>query len=1208
MSKFVRSRLITDPMQDLLNKFSPGHLRFGGARMALLDVEAGVWGLRRQLEALIGPRLTNFVFQQAGANGGHSFAKSFTDEAVGDPVSLFHACLNAFELAGFGNFVLTDAQWPLGHLHIHATDTFESWMWQQHQQTSDQPICAYSAGVMVGFINAVSRRRDIVCVERTCQARGDDACTFELLPREEASDTAVVSFDPDPLLSQQLNLLDILFDRMPMGIAIFDKDLHIRRINPTWAGFIEKYTAVSTTDVAPGIHYFDLLPDLRDNFQPLFDRVLAGETIQATALPATSNGITSYWDVVFSPLEDNGKVVGILDVAIDATERQQTLSQLQQSDAHLRSLLESAKGYAVYRVAVASDKPYFGDVELVSPSMRDVIGITDASDFANWFSDIHPDDAERVINANQRAMAEGIPFDETMRFYNHRRQTWRWLHTVSHPVHAADGRLTHFNGLVIDVTNQKEAETALAQMNEMLEQKVTERTRELETLLEVSQNVASTLELEPLLGLVLDQLRSVVEYDGASIFELHHDELRLIAYRGPIPAHSALRLVFPLDQAGANQAVINEKRPFIISDIYNDDPMARAFRETAGDELETSFAYLRTWMGVPLILRGRVLGMISLDHGQSNFYDEQSAQLAQAFASQVAIFIENARLYQQEHERRRIAESLRDILARLNSTLPLPEVMDFIATQASQLLGPKSAVAIYRIDRHNKEAVLNAHHGLPSELSAIHALPLAVTGPELVSERQPMVVPDVTKNWFTSPDEKIPDHARKALDLMRNTYRSYLAVPLVVGGEVYGGMAFHYPQKRAFTKEDVDLAQTLGNQVALAIENARLYEQEQERRRVAEGLRDVLRLINAAMPLADTLDAIVQQAAQLLRADVGILHRIDYEDDFVTIEASTNLPPAVQHITGFPLESSKSDRQILQRQPVYKSQVTSLPIDPNKAAEWPEDVRHWRLTMNEAYPAFFAAPLVVQDEVYGSLAFYYTKPQTFDEDTIGLAMALASQAGLAIETARLRQQTEQMAVIAERNRLARELHDAVTQTLFSASLIADVLPRLWQKNPDVAQTRLDDLRELTRGALAEMRTLLLELRPATLTESSLGELLQQLTAATIGRTRLPVTLTLRGERSLSPDIQVALYRIAQEALNNISKHAEATAVDMTLTFTEDTVTLVVADNGRGFDAADVGIQSLGLSIMQERAEKIGATLDITSKPGSGTIIRVQTEA
>jgi PAS domain S-box-containing protein len=196
------------------------------------------------------------------------------------------------------------------------------------------------------------------------------------------------------------------------------------------------------------------------------------------------------------------------------------------------------------------------------------------------------------------------------------------------------------------------------------------------------------------------------------------------------------------------------------------------------------------------------------------------------------------------------------------------------------------------------------------------------------------------------------------------------------------------------------------------------------------------------------------------------------------------------------------------------------------------------------------------------------------------------------------------AIVSERTRLARELHDAVTQTLFSASLIAEVLPELWKIDPQEAQKTTEELRQLTRGALAEMRTLLLELRPAALLQARFQDLVKQLVEAVVGRTRLPVNLDIVGEDQLSPEVQVALYRIAQESLNNIVKYARATHVDIRLRLSCCHIEFDVSDNGIGFDMTKIKPTSLGLRIMHERAEAIGADLRITSSPGKGTQVRV----
>ena len=322
---------MSEGLRRYVRKQGPGHLLFGGARMAFLDIEAGFWGLRRQLEALVGRRLTDSVLQQAGANGGASFARSFIPRVPPQDVErALRECLAAYQAAGFGRFEIELLEWPIGRVVVRARDTFEAWMMRRHGQRSEAPVCAYSAGVLVGFVNALAGRRDVVCVERACQAQGADSCLFELLPAGVAGDVPVVALAPDPALGRQLNLLEILFDHMPVGIAIFDRDLKLRRCNPTWAAFIDRYTPSSASQVVPGAYFFDLAPGTEEVAMPIFERVLAGETVRLDALRLESEGIVSYWDVVFTPLIEDGEVVGVVDVTTDATERVRAYHELEE--------------------------------------------------------------------------------------------------------------------------------------------------------------------------------------------------------------------------------------------------------------------------------------------------------------------------------------------------------------------------------------------------------------------------------------------------------------------------------------------------------------------------------------------------------------------------------------------------------------------------------------------------------------------------------------------------------------------------------------------------------------------------------------------------------------------------------------------------------------------------------------------------------------
>jgi signal transduction histidine kinase len=176
--------------------------------------------------------------------------------------------------------------------------------------------------------------------------------------------------------------------------------------------------------------------------------------------------------------------------------------------------------------------------------------------------------------------------------------------------------------------------------------------------------------------------------------------------------------------------------------------------------------------------------------------------------------------------------------------------------------------------------------------------------------------------------------------------------------------------------------------------------------------------------------------------------------------------------------------------------------------------------------------------------------------------------------------------------------------LFSASLVTDVLPTLWEQDEALGRQSLGELRTLIQGALAEMRTLLLELRPSALEEANLDNLLRQLGEAVAGRTGVEVNVDVTLRHSPPPDEKITIYRVAQEALNNVVRHSGANRVRLELEGDGAGVRLKVIDNGCGFDPNSIPAGHFGVGIMHERAESIGATLNVTSAPGSGTAVEM----
>jgi PAS domain S-box-containing protein len=256
--------------------------------------------------------------------------------------------------------------------------------------------------------------------------------------------------------------------------------------------------------------------------------------------------------------------------------------------------------------------------------------------------------------------------------------------------------------------------------------------------------------------------------------------------------------------------------------------------------------------------------------------------------------------------------------------------------------------------------------------------------------------------------------------------------------------------------------------------------------------------------------------------------------------------------------------------------------------------------------SLIAVPIVARNRTIGLLSLGHGEAGHYTDKQVQLASAFADLAALALEHDRYHTQTKQFAVMRERERLARDLHDAVTQTLFSVSIVADSLPRLWERDHDEGLNRLEDLRQMTRGALAEMRTLLFELRPGSLADADPRDLLGQLAESMSGRGRVPidVDVDVEGECSESPEVKVAFYRITQEALNNVVKHAKATRATVSLHFRQKDAELVVEDDGIGFDPSNVPPLKLGIAIMHERAGRIGASLKIESNKDQGTTVTV----
>lgn len=359
---------------------------------------------------------------------------------------------------------------------------------------------------------------------------------------------------------------------------------------------------------------------------------------------------------------EQGEIIGTVGVAMDMTERLETERALREKEEEYRSIFQSTTDGLLIR-------NLDGIVVEVNPAHCQMSGYTREEMIGQPITKfIHPDyhhvpvETRAAIQAGKAYCVEAMSLRKD---------------GVAFPVEARGVAFSykgkpHLLAVVRDITERKQAEEAILRSQRRLEQRVAERTHELSTLLEISRTIASTLELKPLLGLILDQLKFVADYSGASILTLQGDELAYLDYRRPPGReHEILSTFrFQTERLGKLWPKLCQGEAVIISDVTADDPMAEDYRGIVGDNLKVGLTYARSWMAVPLLVKDRIVGTLTLAHAQTNYYTPYHAELTMAIANLAAQAIENARLFAEVEgkaaleERQRLARELHDSVSQ----------------------------------------------------------------------------------------------------------------------------------------------------------------------------------------------------------------------------------------------------------------------------------------------------------------------------------------------------------------------------------------------------------------------------------------------------------------------------------------------------------------------------------------------------------------
>ncbi len=465
-----------------------------------------------------------------------------------------------------------------------------------------------------------------------------------------------------------------------------------------------------------------------------------------------------------------------------------------------------------------------------------------------------------------------------------------------------------------------------------------------------------------------------------------------------------------------------------------------------------------------------------------------------------------------------------------------------------------------------------------------------VNSQHILNSHQSLIVTDMQRDNATRAQAN--PAAREIFETSFRYVRGWMATPIHIRGRPVGILVVHHRKPGAFTEAQARKARAFANQAAVAIENARLYESRQRRAEQFRIISEVGQRITSIL----ALDALLSQTVQLIQAAFGYYHiHIGLiEDGYVTFKASAGVwwgEPAC--------------RCCSQRLKVGEEGLSGRVAASGHAILVPDVTRDPRYVhvAPDQRGSNLVLPLTVKEEVIGVLDVESEETNAFDADDLIVLQLLANQIATAIDNARLYEQAQQLAALQERQKLARELHDSVSQALYGIALGARTARVQLTRDPAQAAEPLDYVLSLAEAGLAEMRALIFELRPESLANEGLVAALNKQVAALRGRHPFEIVATLAAEPEVSLDVKEAFFRVAQEALHNVVKHAGARHVALSLAMANGQLSLEIRDDGRGFDPGASFPGHLGLQSMRERIDRLGGNLVIASTPGLGTRIQ-----
>ena len=532
---------------------------------------------------------------------------------------------------------------------------------------------------------------------------------------------------------------------------------------------------------------------------------------------------------------------------------------------------------------------------------------------------------------------------------------------------------------------------------------------------------------------------------------------------------------------------------------------------------------------------------------------------------------------------------LTQVSAALSTSLDLDRTLKEILERMNALVA-FDAATIFLLDDARRELQVKAALGVPVALKEVKSFQVGEG-----------VVGWVVRHGATALIQDSSKDARYKVTGPERRAKTVLAAPLRAQDNLLGALVLVRGAKEPFGPEHQRLVEAIASQAAVAIDHARLFETERASRRRAEALLATAQAGSEAVTTTELLQRAVKQVALAMRATAAAIILPDEEGEIIEAAFDAADPPA------FGLELLRS--QPVTALPLMAAlQEAARPLLVQRTARPPLfDDAFW--SHSEAQ-ALAAVPVRWQGRMIATLVVGFADPDRLTPGEVELLDEIGRQVALGMERlrlqARVQDQQNEMVVVAERNRIARDMHDGLVQYVYALGLQLEHARDLVVEQPGAVAPVLTSSIQQTNHVLSEMRTFIYQLRPIIMKEKEIGQWVLDLCRQFQEATGIPVEAEVGApaEDALSPAISIALFRIIQETLANIYKHAEATRATVLLDFGTSGARLVIEDDGHGFDVAARPARAIqqghGLANIEERVRELGGTLALESAPDAGT--------